>query len=186
MNRPPAVVAAFSLIELVVALGIVAFALLTMVALLPIGMKVNQVSVEETRAANLLTALEADLRNTHPSLNGGKSKLFGLPLPYTTSSGTVVLNSALTDNATTLPSTDTTGVNEDESLAAISANPRPRYQVSVIYIKTSGDLPVGSLAPYEARLIVNWPSVNTTSVSNLTSNTNVSGFVEAYVSFPAP
>ena len=127
MNRPSAGVAAFSLIELVVALGIVAFALLTMTALLPIGIKLNQVSVEETRASYLLTALEADLRNAHPNLNGGKSQLFGLPLPYASSGGAVVLNSALTDNTSTLPSANTTGVNEDETLAAIS---EPRTALS--------------------------------------------------------
>lgn len=54
-----------------VEVGVAAFALLTMVALLPLGMKINQVTTEKSRASKILTALETILRNT-PALPGAR------------------------------------------------------------------------------------------------------------------
>jgi len=171
---------AFSLIEVVVSLAIFVFAILGVFSLLPIGIKSNKVSTEEARAADLLTLLEADLRNTSPALAAGKSQYFGLPLPYTTNSaGKTVLNTSLTANTL-----NSIGLNDDDTVAAYSStNPRPLYQLSVIYTY----LPTaGSLAPIRARLIVNWPAINPANVNQLTSSSNVVGFVETYVTIPAP
>lgn len=172
----------FSLVEVAISLGIASFALLSIVALLPIGVRTNQISTEETRASFILTAVEADLRNTHPSLNGGKSRCYGLMLPYTlNAAGRLTLNRLVPLNTL---STDTTiGLGENEMPLALTTVPRPRYQVSVIYTQVPA---AGGLAPIEARLIVNWPAVNTTAVAKLSSLTNVNGYVEAYVTFPAP
>ena len=174
----------FSLVEVVIALGLFAFALLIMVALLPTGIKTNKVSVEETNAVGILTTLEADLRNTHPSLNAGKSQYFGLPLPYIlNASGNYVVNSALAVNNTTVPATCMTGVADDGSAVLSTATPPPHYQASVIYTS----LPTaGSLAPIEARIVVTWPYRATTTISDLSNPAKVSGFLDAYVTFPAP
>ena len=174
----------FSLVEVVIALGLFAFALLLMVALLPTGIKSNKVSVEETNAVGILTTLEADLRNTHPSLNAGKSQFFNLPLPYVlNASGNYVVNSALTVNTTTVPATCMTGVADDGSAVASTSTPPPHYQASIIYTSLPA---AGSLAPVEARIVVNWPCRNTTTVSDLSNPSKVSGFLDAYVTFPAP
>lgn len=171
----------FSLVEVAIALGLFAFALLIMMALLPTGIRSNKVSVEETNGVGILTMLEADLRNTHAALNGGKSQVFNLPLPYVITSGTYTLNPALT--LATLNSSSTTGVGDDGSPVATGSGPPPHYQATIYYTS----LPTGgSLAPIEARLIVNWPYVNTTSVADLSNPSKVSGFLEAYVTFPAP
>ena len=71
----------FSLVEIALALGVIAFALLSVVALLSTGVKSNEISVEETRATAILTLLEADLRNTSPAYNS-TSAIYHLPLPY--------------------------------------------------------------------------------------------------------
>ncbi len=169
------------MIEVVLALGIISFALLSVVALLPIGIKSNKISAEETQGANLLTLLEEDLRSTYPQANSGNSQFFNLKLPYAVSNGRTVFNTTIAAN--TLGTGYTIGMNDSGAVSSISATLRPRYQVSVIYTRLST---VGGLAPVEARLIVNWPAVSTTDMTRLTSLTNVAGYVETYVAFPAP
>lgn len=172
----------FSLIEVVLALGVISFALLSTLALLPMGLKTNRVSADELRADCILTSLESDLRNTHPSANGGKSKHFGLVLPYTLdSSGRVILNTTLTTNA--VSSANSAGLDQNEQPNSMGTLPPPPYQVSVIYTRVPK---AGAYSPIEARLIVGWPCRNTTDPVALTSQTNTLGFVESYVSFPAP
>ncbi|MDR1191237.1 MAG: hypothetical protein LBK60_06190 [Verrucomicrobiales bacterium] len=61
MNRPRAT-AAFSLVEVTVALGIASFALLAVFALLPAGIGAHHSAMQQTAAANLATAITADLR----------------------------------------------------------------------------------------------------------------------------
>ncbi|PAW78165.1 MAG: hypothetical protein B9S32_08195 [Verrucomicrobia bacterium Tous-C9LFEB] len=174
----------FSLVEVAMALGVVSFALLSLVALLPVGIKTNQISAEETRAAYLLSTLEADLRNTHPQARAnGTSRLFGLTLPYRMdATGTrITQNTSVALN--TLSAAYSTGLNEDATtLSYASTSPRPRYQATVLYTQ----LPAASGQPIQARLIVNWPAVNTTDITKLTSLTSVLGYVEIYVTFPAP
>jgi uncharacterized protein (TIGR02598 family) len=167
----------FSMVEVALALGVVAFALLTLLALIPLGVKSNQISAEETRAAFILTLLETDLRNTHPLLDVGWSAQFGLPLPYQVDGdGNLLLNASLLDR--TLYST---GVDESERPASLAAG-RQRYQVSVIYTLPA----TGSVEPVRARLVVSWPSLNTTQASDLTDPAQTSGFVEAFATFPLP
>jgi len=167
---------AFSLVEVAIAMGILGFVIVTVVGLLSVGLKSNQVSLEETRAALMLTMLEADLRNTHPGLNTNASAIFHLPLPYTTNASGYAFNA--------LQSGDffTTGVNDSEQPTNLTGA-RPRFQVSVTYL----DVPaVNSLKPMTARLVVNWPGTNTTNATDVISSASVRGSVEALVSFPAP
>ncbi len=173
----------FSLVEVVIALGVVSFALLTMMALLPLGLETNRVSAQETRAACILTELEADLRNTHPLANGGKSQNFGLALPYQydATSGRVMLNTSLSTN--TVSAANSIGLNENEETSSITAVPPPSYQATVVYTRVPG---AQAHSPIEARLVVGWPCRNTLDPLTLTSPANVAGFVESYVSFSAP
>ena len=180
----------FSMVEVALALGVVAFAFLTLLALLPAGVKTNRSSVEETRATFILTNLEADLRNSLPVANNGKSILFGLQLPYSTDSdtGARTFNHTITTPVTTPVTTltngvTTTGLKESEEPEALNATTRSLYQVSVIYTMIP---PVGNLQVARARLIVNWPSITTNNPADLTDWGKVSGFVETTVSFPAP
>lgn len=54
--------AGFSLIEVALALGIVAFALVAIIGLIPIGLNSNQSSSDQTAAAGLAAGIVADLR----------------------------------------------------------------------------------------------------------------------------
>jgi uncharacterized protein (TIGR02598 family) len=58
---------AFSLVEVMIAIGVVAFALLSLLALLPLGLRIEKESAEESAAVNLLAAIRADLRNSAES-----------------------------------------------------------------------------------------------------------------------
>ncbi len=171
------------MVEIVLALGIVAFALLTLIALLPAGMKSNQNSTEETQAISLLTTLEADLRNTHPAANNGLSQLFGLALPYQIGSNNrLTVNTTLETNR--VSSLYSVGVKDDgTTIDYTSTNLRLRYQASIIYTQVPA---ANSLTPIHARLIVNWPPCNATEPSALISPGKVRGFVETYVTFPQP
>jgi len=171
----------FSLVEVVLALGIMSFCLMALIGLLPVGIRSNQISAEEIHAVNLLTIMEADLRNTHQLANGGKSLLLGLALPYiTNAAGQSICNPALSTNS--VSAANSTGLEENETPVTYSGIPRPRYQASVIY----STLPAaGNPAPIQARLIVNWPATNASSPRDLTSGFG-GGFVETTVTFPAP
>ena len=177
---------AFSLTEVVIAIGIAAFALVTLMALIPIGMTTNRVSADELHASHLLSVLAVDLRNTDPRLNGGKSLLFGLQLPYKVAAGQTALNAVtITDDSSLpAPATGTVGLDGFENPAALGTKPAPAYQATVLYISAPGTT---SHAPIQARLIVNWPALPTGApVSSLTDTTKVKGYVETYVAYPAP
>jgi len=55
---------AFSLVEVTIAMGVVAISVLTLFALIPIGLKSNQNSISQTAAVDILTAVLADMRAT--------------------------------------------------------------------------------------------------------------------------
>jgi hypothetical protein len=162
----------------VLALGIATFALLTMLALLAEGIKTTKVSVDETQAIGILTAVEADMRNTHPLLNAGASSVFGFPLPYSfTSPGPETFSTTIA--AGTLYSKALT----QAQVPTANTTAHQPFEASVIYTRLPA---AGSLEPVEARLIVNWPYLNGGAVADLTNPAKVSGYVETYVTFPAP
>ena len=67
--------AAFSLVEVTLALGVAAFCLLAIFGLLPVGLSANQATVQQTEAANVAALVEADLRST--PLGSGVSAVYG-------------------------------------------------------------------------------------------------------------
>jgi uncharacterized protein (TIGR02598 family) len=72
-------VQAFSLVEVVISLAIVAFAFIGIVGLFPYGIKSNRDSVEESRALNLIQTMVADWQSTAWSTNNTPSPAYGLP-----------------------------------------------------------------------------------------------------------
>ncbi len=56
--------AAFSLVELVLALGVAAFCLIAVFGLMPVGMQTNRNATSQTAATNIISAIVADLRTT--------------------------------------------------------------------------------------------------------------------------
>ena len=64
MKCRPSSINGFSLVEVTMALGIAAFALLAIFGLLPVGLNNNLASIRQTAATDLATAIIADMRQT--------------------------------------------------------------------------------------------------------------------------
>jgi uncharacterized protein (TIGR02598 family) len=62
MKRSRAEAAAFSLVEVTLALGVAAFALLAILGMLPTTLKTQQASVQQTTANQIISQIFADLR----------------------------------------------------------------------------------------------------------------------------
>ena len=62
---------AFSLVELTLALGVAAISLLAIFALLPFGIRTNQIAIEQPASADILSVMAADLRATPVSAPRG-------------------------------------------------------------------------------------------------------------------
>jgi hypothetical protein len=137
-------------------MGIIAFALIIMVALLPVGLKSNSDSIGESQAVNLMQALIADRQATAYSTN---SSLYNLP--------------ALT-NITALQ-TGTLFVMED----AVTTNAQPtaaRYRV--LYTVYPAKTIYASATNYESATVpqpvfinfrVSWPAAQVTRPSSVES-----------------
>ncbi len=69
--------AGFSLIEVAIAFGIISFALVVLLALLPMGLSSSREASAEEAATELLAATSADLRNASPGAT--ETPLFQLP-----------------------------------------------------------------------------------------------------------
>jgi uncharacterized protein (TIGR02598 family) len=72
--------AAFSLVELVLALGVAAFCLLAVVGMLPTAVKVQQASVQQTAANGITSGIIADLRASYRKPGNTNSSQFGIEL----------------------------------------------------------------------------------------------------------
>ena len=78
MKRSLHITAAFSLVEITLALGVAAFCLIAVMGMLPIGLKTQQAGVEQTKANAIISAISTDLRAAVRLPPGLVSKQFGL------------------------------------------------------------------------------------------------------------
>jgi len=69
----------FSLVEIVLALGITAFCLMALLGLMTTGLQSQKVLQEETEAAALATTILEDLRNAAPNSNSPAFKIGPVP-----------------------------------------------------------------------------------------------------------
>jgi uncharacterized protein (TIGR02598 family) len=76
MNNRTHSTAAFSLVEVALALGVAGFCLITILGLMPASLKTNQTSTRQTTANGILSAIVADLRATPATST--TSNLFGI------------------------------------------------------------------------------------------------------------
>jgi len=74
----PGKAAAFSLVEVTLALGIAAFCLITVFALLPVALKTQQASIQQTTANTISSQIIADLSAALRLPPGQQSKQFNL------------------------------------------------------------------------------------------------------------
>ena len=86
MRRLNFTAAAFSLVEVTLALGIAAFCLIAVFGLMPVGVQTNRNATSQTAAGNIISAVVADLR-TMPKTSGtwaGVTVQFRIPLQPST------------------------------------------------------------------------------------------------------
>jgi uncharacterized protein (TIGR02598 family) len=112
MNPPLRRVAAFSLVEITLALGVGAFCLIAVLGLLPTGLKTQQTSIQQTTANTISSQILADLSAALRLPPGLQSKQFNLhghwaemltpDVMYFAKDGTFIPGST---NAQTVPAT---------------------------------------------------------------------------------
>ena len=129
---------AFSLVELTLALGIAAFCLITVFALIPVAALTNRNATSQTAATNIMAAVVADLRAT--SKANTTSTQFGM------SFGT----NRCTDGCPQPPL-----YFDSAGQFTTSLGPNSRYQLSVTWY--------GSGGLRYADLKVTWPAAATTA-----------------------
>jgi uncharacterized protein (TIGR02598 family) len=84
----------FSLVEVALALAVAVFCLVTLMALLPVGLNSGRITTGETAANGILNEVVADLRATTPtSPIGGTatSQQFGISIPATGTTASTTL-----------------------------------------------------------------------------------------------
>jgi uncharacterized protein (TIGR02598 family) len=128
----------FSLIEVVIALGIAVFCLIPIFALLPIGQKSNQDTLRETIAASLAASVSTDLRATPATITS--SPYFGLSIPSSGSAGTTN-NFYVTD----------TGVTN-----AAPSTSRATYLATVVITPPAASTPKTATT---AQILITWPAL---------------------------
>jgi len=151
--------AAFSLVEVVMAIGIVAFAIMGVVAMLPVGLKEARNATEEIRAANLSSLVAEDLKSL-PSTNSATPILGLSPLPGAAGMQT---------------NTNYVFFASDAGLL-VSSVADARYRITLRYTR---NVP---LAAIEGLLVVSWPP----GAAPFASSNRPLGQVETYLTFVRP
>ena len=77
MKKPSSLRAAFSLIEVTLALGVAAFCLLVLLGLLPVGVRTQQTSIQQTTANAIISQIFSALRAAVRLPPGLQSKVCG-------------------------------------------------------------------------------------------------------------
>jgi type II secretory pathway pseudopilin PulG len=136
--------AAFSLVEVTLALGIAAFCLIAVFGLVPVGVQTNRNATSQTAATNIIAAVVADLRAT-PKANTTSTQFC---IPFATSD----TSAPLYFDSTGRCSTDLAG---STSPCGLSWTPplNTRYQLTITWN--------GSTALPYADVKVTWPAAAT-------------------------
>ena len=110
----------FSLIEVALALGVAAFALVAILGLIPIGLNSNKASIEQTEAAIIAAGVVVDLRAATVSVPpaAANSPRFQIPLPV---SGAAMHTIFLREDGSAAGVVDADAVSDQD----------PRYRVTL-------------------------------------------------------
>ena len=155
---------AFSLVEVVLAIAIVSFSFLVLVALLPIGIKSEQTSSSESSAVNLMHSLVTDLATT-PLTNAGSTNN-----TYSIRFGLTPLPGNLPSSAT--PTVTTNYVTDDQQVTSATA---AKYRV-IINCYPANTNSGTYYTPPAALIQIFWPA-------NAPTN-SFQGSYESYATFP--
>ncbi len=158
--------AAFSLVELTLALGVAAFCLIAVFGLVPVGVQTNRNAISQTRATNIMAAVVADMRATPKDYNNSKTYYAGDSVfrngscygAIATTTGNPPPNSTYWTAGSPCPQFGIIfGTNppplyfDSSGQFTTSLGPASRYQLNVTFPWTSGNV-------YGAYLKVTWPA----------------------------
>ena len=135
--------AAFSLVEVALALGIAGFTLVLIVGLLPVAVNTNQAASEQTVANGILSAVIADLRATTPTVPRGQaatSAQYAIAIPASDPTRTVTVTKTLL-------------LNTERQLLPPAAGPA-RYRVTIDFLPATG---AGAKTATMMMAKVSWP-----------------------------
>ena len=148
-RSPSASSRAFSLVEVTLALGIAAFCIIPLVALLPIGLSSNQAALQQSVAASIAQAVVSDLRAAPTPASTTASVVtprynFTIPALSVTSSSTATINVR-----------DDTSLSSDNSTGPQAAAPAAdaHYKVALTFVPPT----TTSRAATMVRVLVVWP-----------------------------
>lgn len=147
---------AFSLVEVTLALGVAAISLLAIFALLPVGVKTNQVAIEQMASTDVLSAVAADLRGTPVTAPRGGATVsprFTISIPA---------NPVAASTTTTLFFTS-----EGQSSTGLTGN--SRYRITITFLP---NLPGTRTATF-VDLKASWPAA--------AASTNAGGTAETFL-----
>jgi uncharacterized protein (TIGR02598 family) len=145
MKRRSPSIAAFSLVELTLALGIAAFCLIAVLGLVPVGVQTNRNATSQTAATNILSSVVSDIRGSLPGQNN--SAIYKINRRKTLS-WTVCFDGQAKPTAT-----PTSG-----DVACTNSN-----SVYRLYVKIASN-PGSAVYPNYAYLRVTWPALASPSV----------------------
>jgi uncharacterized protein (TIGR02598 family) len=134
---------AFSLVEVVIALGIAAFCLVAMLGLIPSGLKSAKNTTDQTAAAILLDDLALDLRNTQAGSN--ITPLYAITLP---AAGTAAANATTNFfiNEDTTKTNTNSGLSTRYGVLLTMSNPTAYTTTAWIQVYWPPTIPVSSLS----------------------------------------
>jgi type II secretory pathway pseudopilin PulG len=151
----------FSLVELTLAIGIAAFCLITVFALVPIAVQTNRNATSQTAANSIIASVIADMRATPNGVTPSLQFVVNLPA-----------NAASPADPPPCSGTQTLYFNgQGQAATVLGAN--SRYRLIVTFVRN----PAGATAPTYARLKLSWPA----AVDPCT--TTPSGSVETFAAF---
>ena len=152
----------FSLVEVVLALAIIAVTFIGLIGLLGLGVANDQTSSEQTVATNIAASILTDLRSTPIYSATGKSTRYGLTLPTTTAANSAKPLSGST--ATTLYFDSTSTFIPPINPGSAPANAVYVSNVYMTRIDYVGPTASASLPQSNdmVRIVVSWPAKTTT------------------------
>jgi len=134
--------AAFSLVEVTLALGVAAFCLIAVFGLLPVGVQTNRNATSQSTATNIIASVAADLRATPNGVTPSAQFLINFPA-----------NAASPADPPPCSGTQTLYFNrEGQGTTAMGAD--SRYRLIITFVRN----PTGATAPTYAKLKVSWPA----------------------------
>jgi len=133
-------VAAFSLVEVTLALGVAAFCLIALFGLIPVGVQTNRSATSQTAATSIIAAIVADLRATPTTTTTSPQFRIAFGVPKT-----------LFFDSQGQPSCDAAGLQQADCASPWNPPLQTRYRVNV----TWNAAPVGLRY---AAVKVTWPA----------------------------